>query len=298
MSVILLSTLYLCSTALHPLQPGNMCGVDLVTMQQLLADQRRDLIKDMREQIVSEVTNQLAPHVARLDQLQNDHNLLKKQLSDIYSKLRPSPRPVPAPVCQSTSEPLTADPVPGPQTLTSVPDVAQIDKARRTLSFYPIFPDFPPPDNSNPNTNEKVLLNYLQNCLAIPPSVACKLTSLDISYLPDKNEITAAFLTYDHVKTIFRHVKNLPPSYKVSLSIPPALSRRYKQLCAMAYHLRNGITRHKTVIRYHGTSLALFARPAQPDLSSSWQQITPRPAQPASTTLLLSPKNSQTLTMS
>ena len=205
---------------------------------------------------------------------------------------------------------LSAAPLPGPLTLTPatrdlpVPDVAQIDIARRTLSFYPIFPDPSPPD-SNPDTQvpqklslERAVLNFLQNYLAIPPSVACKLTSLDISYLSHKNEITAVFLTNDHVRTIFRHVKNLPPSCKVSLAIPPALSRRYKQLCAMAYHLRHGITRQKTVIRYHGTSLALFAKPAQADSSSSWQLITPRPAQPASTTVLLSPKNLQTLTMS
>ena len=68
MFVTLLPILHLCSAVLLPLHPG-MCGVDLTTMKQLLADQRRDLINDMKVQIVSEVAKQLAPHVARLDQL-------------------------------------------------------------------------------------------------------------------------------------------------------------------------------------------------------------------------------------
>ena len=55
MFVTLLPLLYLCSTAKHPPYPGTMCGVDLTTMKQLLADQRRDLICDIKEQIVFEV---------------------------------------------------------------------------------------------------------------------------------------------------------------------------------------------------------------------------------------------------
>ena len=113
MFVSLLPLLYLCSTAKHPLYPGAraMCGVDLTTMQQLLADQRRDLITDIKEQIASEVATQLASHTARLDQMQHDQIMLRKQLSDISSQLnhnltlsssdhgniQPSPSPCPGP---------------------------------------------------------------------------------------------------------------------------------------------------------------------------------------------------------
>ena len=117
MFVTLLPILYLCCTVLQPLYPG-MCGVDLPTMKQLLADQRRDLINDMKEQIVSEVATQLAPHVARLDQLQDDQILLKKQLSAIYNQLGPTLCPVPAPACSTARELPTADPGPIPRNLT------------------------------------------------------------------------------------------------------------------------------------------------------------------------------------
>ena len=87
MFVTILPLLYLCSTATHPLYFGAMCGVELITIKQLLADQRRDLINDIKEQIVSEVATQIAPHDARLDQLQDDQIKLKKQLSAILSQL-------------------------------------------------------------------------------------------------------------------------------------------------------------------------------------------------------------------
>ena len=117
MFVTLLPILYLCYSALQPLYPG-MCGVDLPTMKQLLADQRRDLINDMKVLIASEVTTQLAPHVARLDQLQDDQILLKKQLSAIYSQLRPSPCPAPAPSCDTACVLPAAEPGPTPRNLT------------------------------------------------------------------------------------------------------------------------------------------------------------------------------------
>ena len=145
--------------------------------------------------------------------------------------------------------------------------------ARRTLSFYPISFNLTPQD-THPNTRkiclERALNHFLQSSLAIPTSVASKLTCLDISYLPEKSEITAVFATHEHVKNIFKHVKNLSPGEKISPCIPPVLYSRYKQLRHEAYNLRNGSIPHKTVIRYQGNSLALYAKPTQ---SQTWQQV-------------------------
>merc|ERR1712179_218708 len=56
--------------------------------------------------------------------------------------------------------------------------------------------------------------------------------------------------------------------------IPPVLHTRYKQLRSRAYHLRKGSNPHKTVIRYQGNTLALYARPSK---SQTWQLVEPSP---------------------
>ena len=127
-----------------------MCGVDLPTMKQLLADQRRDLINDMKKQIVSEVATQLAPHVARLDQLQDDQILLKKQLSAIYSQLRPSLCPAPAPSRDTACELPTADPWPIPLNLTPSSHESQTMPCLETTQAQLVRKQAPPEGRDDP----------------------------------------------------------------------------------------------------------------------------------------------------
>ena len=322
MSVIILPILCLYSIALPPLHLGNMCGVDLATMKQLLADQRRDLINDMREQIVSEVANQLAPHAARLDQLQEDQILLKKQLIDISNQLQqnyissssvdsnsqPPTSACPAPGPTNNYPPLPcpttkATPCPPCPTITlrsptqpcsvaqaplwsstspmhgTLPHLPAIESAKRTLSFKPIPSDFsslrnhPTEPVSQQTLLERVLSHYLTTKLAIPSQIINRMTPpTRIIHNPMNHEITVTFYSLENVKTVFSHVKNLPSNCRISLFIPPALSDLHNHLRARAYHLRNGETQHKTVIRYQGNSLALYAKPALP-ANSAWQIV-------------------------
>ena len=307
MFVTILPLLYLCSTGTCPLYPAVMCGVDLATMKQLLNDQRRALIHDMREHIVSEVATQLAPHVARLDQLQDDQTQLKKQLSDIFSQLKQGDS-LRTSACNNIQPSSSSCPTPAPsdppikEILSNSTLVqAETEIASRTLSFYPIPCDLTAiktsPTEPVPTKTiiEKAFLNFLQNSMVIPPKTLSEITWLDISHRPENCEITVLFTNQQTVKTIFRHVKNLPPGERVSINVPPALASRYKYLRSKAFLLRNGETRQKTVIKYHGASLALYARPC---MSAAWTLVevaTPalEPVQPVN-----GAKNVAALTMS
>ena len=275
-----------------------MCGVDLTTMQQLLADQRRDLITDIKEQIASEVATQLASHTARLDQLQHDQIMLRKQLSDISSQLnhnltlsssdhgniQPSPSPCPGPApgdltmqrspnCHSL---VPAETIPCSETIQAklvrqqAPSeecgepLSELEKAKRTLSFYPVIPDLPNHSSSDNGPCHTMLYSalhsFLRTNMAMPSSAIPNLQDCDISPHPNSDKITVTFPTSVEVKTIFRYVRNLSPGQKVSLHIPPNLVSSYSDLQNRAYKLRHDEIPKKTVIRYWGDSLALFAR--------------------------------------
>ena len=94
MNVILLQAIvtclphYLYLPLPHSCQVSTMSGVDEETMKRLFAEQRRDLLCDMKEQIATEVTTQLVPYAARLDKMQDDQSLLKQQLSEISDQLK------------------------------------------------------------------------------------------------------------------------------------------------------------------------------------------------------------------
>ena len=280
MFMILLPLLYLYSTALCTLHPGTMCGVDLATMKQLLADQRRFLINDMKGMIVSQVATQLAPHTARLDQLQEDQNRLKTQLSELtnqlntlsssaYSNTQPSSGSVPVP-CGPTIQERSV------RSNHSSLELPEAEIASRTISFRPIPCDItamktPSTEQVPPRLFiESAFLNFLKTSMKIPSHIISDITWLEISHKPENSEITVLFPTKQTVKTIFRHVKNLSPGEKVSSQIPPILASRYNYLKNKAYLLRNGETRHKTVIRYLGNSLELYVRPPN---SNTWKLV-------------------------
>ena len=308
MLVTFLPILYLYCSAPHPLYPGIMCGVDVATMKQLLAEQRRDLISDMKEQIVSEVATQLAPHAARLDKLQKDQTLLNNQLRDICHKLKLSN--VPTSRAQSNSQPSCPSPAPsGPASqgaphhpspalpkCFSTTHVSEIESAKCTLNFSPITRD----DLNRVKRNESEdvplaeLLNravheFLELKMKIPPSTISKMminkiwASQDLEF----QQISVEFSSICPVNTIFRFVKNLAPHQRVSIFIPPALQPHYEELKNIAYHLRNSEPRHKTVIKYYGYNLALYSKVPG---DRNWRHVpTPLAASPHSIPRCLSP---------
>ena len=81
--ILLLQALATCLPLPHSCQVLTMSGVNEETMKRLFAEQRRDLLCDMKEQIVAEVTTQLVPYAARLDKMQDDQNCLNNS-SVIY----------------------------------------------------------------------------------------------------------------------------------------------------------------------------------------------------------------------
>ena len=117
-------------------------------------------------------------------------------------------------------------------------------------------------------------MKFLEVNMSIPHPITQELDICNISCLhqdvPEK--ITVSFSNISHVKTIFRFVRNLAPGQKVSITIPSVLSAKHDDLQTQAYHLRNGNIRHKTVIKYLGNSIALYARSPN---SSNWQLVPP-----------------------
>ena len=108
--------------------------------------------------------------------------------------------------------------------------------------------------------------------MAMPLPIISQIVPCNILYQHGFNsgQLTVEFPSLKHVQTIFKYVKNLSPGQKVSPLIPPVLSAKYDDLQARAYHIRNGKIRHKTVIKYHGTTLALYAKPSN---SGCWQLV-------------------------
>ena len=127
------------------------------------------------------------------------------------------------------------------------------------------------------NVSNEVLLNrafheFLKTNMAMPLPIISQITPCSILYQHRINsgQVSVEFPTLKHVKTVFKYVKNLSPGQKVSPLIPPVLSAKYDELQARAYHIRNGKIRHKTVIKYNGTTLAHYAEPSNSD---SWQPV-------------------------
>ena len=136
------------------------------------------------------------------------------------------------------------------------------------------------------------LHNFLHYQLLITASEIPELVSDTlIQHDPKSCKLTVKFPSLKQVKSIFRFVNNLPKGQKVSLFIPQVLSELHSQLRAQAYQLRHGDVCHKTVIKYHGHTLALYARSLS---SSTWVPVYP----PIPSNLKQSTKNLQTLTMS
>ena len=180
--ILLLQALVTCLPLPHSCQVLTMSGVNEETMKRLFAEQRRDLLSDMKEQIATEVTTQLVPYAARLDKMQDDQSLLKQQLSDISNQLKqntkasnnishnfpPLPSPsvsVPAVSLNTTIVPPTAH---HPATVLpslvpahlSQDDVSAIESAKCTLNFSPITCDDLErmKKNENENVSESELL--------------------------------------------------------------------------------------------------------------------------------------------
>ena len=119
-----------------------MSTLNVDIMKQLLADQSRTILSEIKSHVQAEVSAQLGPHAARVNQLHDDQILIKKQLSDITAILK---NPAPSP---STPIPPSANYLPSttsvfpatgqPHHNLSQPDQEAITAARLKLHFSPI----------------------------------------------------------------------------------------------------------------------------------------------------------------
>ena len=144
-----------------------------------------------------------------------------------------------------------------------------IESAKRTLTFYPITQADLAKTKANLSEDattaiilEIALRKFLEVNMSIPYPInqGLDISNIECLHQDEPEKITVRFSDIRHVKTIFRFVKNLAPGQKVSITIPPVLSAKYDELQTHAYHLRNGNIRHKTVIKYLGNSIALYAK--------------------------------------
>ena len=291
-------TIFPCSlTCLSPApvkqQQAEMSELNLEIMRQLLAEQARSLLSELRNQVKIEVTNQLEVHTTKLVQLEEEQELLRKHLNDISTQLAflvPVPPAGPTnvpPVSVVSPTPTTAQ-IPTPTSTTMPATIDQhnlkvIESAKRTLIFSPI----PHADlirtkgNVNDKATPEVALEeafreFIAVNVDIPTHVNLKMATSSILYQQeiDPDKISVEFSDIESVKTIFRYVKNLSPGQKVSNFIPTVLNDKYMCLQSQAYQIRNGNIRHKTVIKYHGNTLALYAKPMN---IGSWQLVSDKP---------------------
>ena len=170
-----------------------------------------------------------------------------------------------------------------------------------SLTCMSSYQAFPSELNSTPSEHpskstplERAFLCFLKTNMAIPSYIISKISWQNITHSPGRSEVSVLFPSLRIVKTIFQHVKNLPAGDKVSPFIPQILESQYKTLKNKAYLLRHSDNPQKTVIRYQGSSLNLYARAPS---SSTWhfvQTTNPEPMELGTS----SPKNCQDLTMS
>ena len=290
----------------------NMSSIDINMMKQLLDEQRKEIISDMKDQIGTEVSAQLVPHAARLEQLHDEQTLLKKQLAEISNQLQHQPAPIPAldpqhlPALPADESHLQAGhsvqhqpthqvllppashhhpPQPGhsaPQQL-SQNDIVNIQAAKCSLTFAPITIDDLIRMKSSESENvcveellKRALNEFLDVNMNIPTSTISRMNIKNIYHSQEIEfqTVTVEFMNICPVNTIFKYVKNLAPEQKVSINIPEILEPKHDELKNWSYHLRNSEPRHKTVIKFLGNDIALYAKKIG---SRNWSLITSPP---------------------
>ena len=84
-----------------------MSDLDYHSMKQLLDDQVRTLLAEMKDLVKAEVAKQIEPHLCKVTQLQKDHALIKEQLCELMSKCNFRAKPLltlPSPCSPHKSE--------------------------------------------------------------------------------------------------------------------------------------------------------------------------------------------------
>lgn len=117
---------------------------------------------------------------------------------------------------------------------------------------------------------------FLDVNMNIPTSTISRMNIKNISHNQEIEfqTVTVEFINICPVNTIFKYVKNLAPEQKVSINIPEILEPKHDELKNWSYHLRNSEPRHKTVVKYLGHDIALYAKKTG---SRNWSLITSPP---------------------
>jgi hypothetical protein len=98
-------------------------------MKQLLADQARVLLCELKNHVKIEVANQMVVHSTKLAQLNDDQNLLRKQLDDLSTQIRTILPSIPMPGSTCPPPPSAAHPTPATSLSTATPsrDLQNLD---------------------------------------------------------------------------------------------------------------------------------------------------------------------------
>ena len=106
--------------------------------------------------------------------------------------------------------------------------------------------------------------------MGIPEYVRTKLQVKNISF-SEPNVLTVEFSSTLNVKVIFKYARNLKEGQRISIHVPKSLAARYDDLRNQAFFLRNeSTTKHKTLIKYTGYELFLYARS---HLDEDWKRM-------------------------
>ena len=120
-------------------------------------------------------------------------------------------------------------------------------------------------ENENVTTEELLkrgLHEFLDVYMSIPSSTVSRMEIKNISHGQhiDFETVTVEFSSMCSVTTVFKYVKNLAAEQKVSIVIPQALEQKNEDLREWSFLMRTEEPKHKTVIKYIGNNLVMYAK--------------------------------------
>ena len=145
-----------------------------------------------------------------------------------------------------------------------------IDAASRTLGFYP----FKECELDAVDTHENFLISsavtFMENVLKIPKFTIRKFLFKKAWYSRFSSTIYIEFSAKTMCHTVFKHLPNLSPPFRVFQFILPPHQHQFRILSDQAFHIRSEDRSCKTRVEYKDDSLVLSIKRSE---DSSWHAI-------------------------
>ena len=120
-----------------------MTAISVEMMKELLTEQAKNILSEIRDQIKAEVTIQLEPHISRITQLQNEQAQLRNQISELTYQMSTTHQQHTLPLAQPpVHPPPDHDPLPSSYPLApNLSALLSIEEAKHTIILKPVSQD-------------------------------------------------------------------------------------------------------------------------------------------------------------